>query len=342
MTRQQAVAAAPARIADTVTGPPPAGTATIGVDIGGTKTRAGLVLPGGRAELIATVPTPATAGPAAVIAAVLGLVHQVRQEADTAGLPAPGAIGIGSAGVISPRSGSVLAATGHIAGWAGTPLAARVAQASGLPTRALNDVHAHALGEARYGAGQDLPVVLVVAAGTGVGGALVIDGIPQTGADGVAGHLGHVPAEEAHGLSCSCGRTGHLESVASGPGLLARYRQRGGYAADAREVVDAAGHGEPLAGECLALAGRALGRAAGGWINMVNPDAVVVTGGLAQAGKLWWSALRQGACEQCVDLVRSCPIRAAQTGPHAAILGAAEFAGMTRHPANAEGGHRDG
>jgi glucokinase len=96
--------------------------------------------------------------------------------------------------------------------------------------------------------------------------------VPLIGAHGAAGHLGHVPADAARGLPCSCGGTGHLEAVSSGPGLVDLYRRHGGVADDARRVVAAAA-ADPVARDCTATAGRALGRALGGWVNLLDPDA---------------------------------------------------------------------
>lgn len=302
---------------------------TIGVDLGGTKTAAGLVLPDGHVELDCTSATPATAGPAAIIATVTALVTQIRDKARRSGLPAAEVIGIGAAGVIDPDSGIVLAGTDHLPGWAGTPVADLVAAQTGLPVRVINDVHAHAIGEARYGAGRGLGSILVVAAGTGLGGSLVLDGIPVTGARHVAGHLGHVPAPEAQGLACSCGRTGHLEAVASGPGLLAAYQRRGGTAADTRQVAALAEAGDPTAVDSVTTAAGALGRAIGGWVNMLDPDAVILTGGLAQSGPLWWATVVDAARGQYIDAVAGCPLLPAQHGSHAAILGAAAHARRT-------------
>lgn len=299
-------------------------SSVIGVDLGGTKITAGCVVDG-QLSYRDTVATPAAEGPAAVVHTLLGLVAAVRSHANVSGLE-PAAIGIGSAGVIDPDTGTVAAATKHIAGWAGTALADSVGLATGLPTRVLNDVHAHALGEARYGAGHGSRTVLVVAAGTGLGGAIVIDGNLLLGRRGVAGHLGHVPAEEAHDLPCACGRVGHLESVASGPGLLAMYRSRGGQAASGVEVAAAANAAEPLAVDCLTSSGRALGRAIGGWINMLDPDVVIVTGGLAESGPLWWGALTTAVHEQTIDLTADCPVVPAELGASAALLGAALYA----------------
>ncbi|KAA0021609.1 ROK family protein [Antrihabitans cavernicola] len=297
----------------------PDGT-VVGVDLGGTKITAGLVLSGGRVVDEVTVATPARQGADAVVSAVVAVVQQVIDMNDRH----PIGIGIGSAGVIGDR-GEVLAATDHLLGWAGAPLAASVEKATGLRTLAINDVHAHALGEARHGAGRGMGVVLVVAAGTGLGGAVVVDGKTMIGSRHLAGHLGHVPAAEAGDLECACGGRGHLETVSSGPGLVTVYRRAGGIADDARQVVAAAESGDETARAAVHVSGRALGRAIGGWINMIDPDVVVVSGGLAQAGTIWWDALDRGARGELIPLASGCPILKSQLGSRASILGAASL-----------------
>jgi hypothetical protein len=112
-----------------------------------------------------------------------------------------------------------------------------------------NDVDAHAAGEAWLGAAAGLASVLVVAVGTGVGGAVVMDGTPLRGAHHVAGEIGHLPTPGAEGLRCTCGRPGHLEALGSGPALHRHYMSLGGApeSPDARDVVARAAQGDPTA-----------------------------------------------------------------------------------------------
>ncbi|MEH0110932.1 ROK family protein [Tersicoccus sp. MR15.9] len=306
--------------------PRPLPEPVIGVDLGGTKLSAGLVAADGSVRHAATVPTPATAGPDAILAAMVALVRSIVAAAAAEGCSVAG-LGVGAAGVIDPATGTVAAATDHLRGWAGTPVAERLAAATGLPVRVVNDVHAHGLGEARYGAGAGLAAVLLVAAGTGLGGALVLDGRVVTGARGVAGHLGHVPSPEATGLPCSCGRAGHLEAVASGTGLRDRYREGadGTDVTTGADVARLAAGGDPWATACLDRSAVALGRAIGGWINTVDPDVVIVTGGLAAAGPRWWDRLRQAVDAETIPAAAGCPVVPATLGPHAALVGAAGF-----------------
>lgn len=308
--------------AHTATGP------LLAADLGGTKITAGLVATGGTLLARQTVPTRAQHGPDAVVAALVAALVAVRDEAAAgpAGTTAPVAVGIGSAGVVDSATGRIVSATDSIPGWAGTELAAQVSRALGLEAQVLNDVHAHALGEATYGAGSGKSSLLLVAVGTGVGGAVVRDGVVVTGARGLAGHVGHVPIPEAVGVPCTCGRSGHVEGLASGPGVLAAYQRAGGSAEDTREVVARAEAGEGLAGEVLRTCSFAIGRMIGGLLNVTDPEVVVVSGGMAQAGELWWQGVHDGVAHDAIDLVASTAVLPATAGPDAALLGAAHFA----------------
>lgn len=319
--------------------------AVLALDIGGTKIAAAVVAADGAVGPVWRVPTPARDGAAAVVAAAVG--------AGRAALAGEGVdlIGIGSAGVIDPATGLVTHATEALPGWAGTPLAREVTTGLGATAYALNDVHAHALGEARHGAGRGLRDVLVIAVGTGVGGALVHDGSVVVGAHAGAGHVGHVAVAEAAGLPCPCGRTGHLEALASGTGIAAAHARAlsssgAGWSprpgtltgADVAALAATTGAEGALARAVLARAGRALGQVVGGLLNVMDPDIVVLTGSVASAGELWWEAVRAGIAEQAMDLVRSTPFVAATAGPEAALLGAAAHA-RAEHAARATASH---
>lgn len=291
--------------------------AILAVDIGGTKIAAGLVTADGAVTRRASRPTPAAAGGAAVLAAAIELGRQV---ADGSALRA---VGVGSAGVIDPGEGVVRHATGALPGWAGTRVGPAFAEAFGVPTRVINDVHAHALGEARYGAGRGAASMLLVAVGTGIGGGYVVAGRLHVGARFVGGHVGHLPVPEAVGVPCPCGRIGHLEGLASGPGILAAYRAAGGAAAATDEVARRAHQGESLAREVLERCALATGRAVGALANVLDPAVVVIGGGVSGSGELWWAALRAGVALEAMDAVAAVPLRPAATGADAALLGAA-------------------
>lgn len=295
----------------------------VGLDLGGTKIAGGLVTDDGRVLESDAVATPATDGPAAIIAASARLVRSLSERAaDTVD-----AIGIGAAGVVDPAARRVLAATGSLAGWAGTELGADLEKATGLPVACDNDVRAHAAGEAWRGAGRDSASMLLIAAGTGIGGAFVTSGRPLIGAHAASGHFGHIPSPEAAGLPCPCGSTGHLEAIASGPAVVETYRRHGGEAnaKTARDVVRLAAGDRPARSAVQASAA-ALGRAVAGFVNSLDPAIVVITGGLAAAGDVWWEPLHRSYSRELMDIVRQCPLVPGRLDGDAAVIGAAKLA----------------
>ncbi|MFC6703861.1 ROK family protein [Flexivirga alba] len=218
----------------------------VGVDIGGTKTVAALVDTDGQVIGRATEGTPGSDGPDAILATVLRLINVVADGTRPLG------VGVGSAGVIDHRSGVARSATKVLHDWAGTPVRERISDATGLPVRVVNDVHAHALGEAWIGAGADAESLLMVAVGTGVGASFLRGGDVLFGAHEVAGHLGHIPAAAAEGRPCVCGRVGHLEAIAAGPALAASYSERiGRQVRTVQQIVQDADAGSTCAREVL-------------------------------------------------------------------------------------------
>jgi len=296
-------------------------THAVGIDIGGTKTVAGIVDESGAIRSVMRAPTPAAHGAQAVLDTAVRLARQAVEAAEAPVV----AVGIGAAGVIDSDRRVVVSATDTLPGWAGTELGAAFEHAFGVPVAAVNDVHAHAVGEATFGAGAGLRSTLVAAAGTGIGGAQVIDGALELGAHGVAGHFGHVPAAEAAGLPCTCGRVGHLEMIAAGPAIAAAYQRRMPHATpiDTREVVALAAAGDQVACDVVDTASSALGRALGGLVNAIDPDAAVITGGLADTGERWWSGLRAGFAGELMPVLAGCALEPAVLGSDAAVIGAA-------------------
>lgn len=305
----------------------------LAIDIGGTKTEAGVVSDGSLSP-VHTVPTPAASGPAAVLSTTWAVGQAALKAHRERGGAEPAAMGVSSAGVIDPVEGSVVSATEALPGWAGTNLVRELENRSGLAARALNDVHAHGLGEATHGHGRGRGSMLLVAVGTGLGGAYVVDGRVLTGAHHLAGHLGHLPSPEADGMRCSCGRLGHLEAVASGAGLARCFAQRWGDQTghaplSGRQVLEAA-HDDQHPAYAVALevtrrAGTALGRVIGGLLNTLDPEVVVLAGGVTSAGPRWHEAVREGVSHDAMDLLSGQPVLSAGA-PHAALLGAAQWA----------------
>lgn len=292
----------------------------VGVDLGGTKTAAAVVGADGTLGPVRTVPTRAADGPDAVFAAV---ETAVRAAAD--GQPVTG-VGIGTAGAVDPDRGVVVSSTATFGDWVGADIPQGVRRRLGpLSVSIRNDVDAHALGECWRGAGAGVASVFLVAVGTGIGGAVVLDGRLHTGAHHLGGEIAHIPTVGAQGLACPCGRSGHLEGLAAGPAIVRRFHRDGGDPAltDAREVVAAAEVGDHTAARVVTEAAAGLGRTLAGIVTTLDPERVIVGGGLAQAGPRWWSALEETFRAELVEALAEIPLIPAVLGPQAAILGAA-------------------
>ena len=292
----------------------------LAADVGGTKIALGRVDDaGGLVGDVVLQDTPARDGGAAVLAALVdGLRSLLDDEVR--------AVGVASAGVIDPRTGAVAGATSSISDWIGTPLAATLRKALGRPVRVVGDGIAFALGEGRFGAARGATSAVVLAVGTGVGGGYLHHGRAQLGERGAAGHFGHLPSADAAGLPCPCGGTGHLEAVASGPALLAWYLDHGGAVASSAREVAARAEQDPLAEQALVRAGTALGAAAAGLANALDPEVVVVTGGLTGAGQPWRQAVVSGYEQGLMRAMDGLPLEISDPATWLSLRGAAAAA----------------
>lgn len=296
------------------------------IDLGGTKIAGALADPDGGLHHKQRVYTPSQLGPDAVVAAVVGLVSDLQAVGVANGATVRG-VGIGSAGVVDAAGRNIIASTDAIKDWAGTPLADRVADATGLAVTLENDVNSHLRGEAWKGVGAGKHHLAMMALGTGIGGAVMMNGEIMVGPRGTVGDFGHLPTFLPTKRACTCGRqVPHLEAVASGPGLVAWYHEKGGDSGvDGAKALEAlAEDGDALALETYREAGRETGRALGTIVNVFDPEVMIVGGGLANSGELWWAALREAYREQLVDALREVPVVKAQLGNQAALVGAAQ------------------
>lgn len=304
----------------------------VALDIGGTKIASALVTLGGKSptvECYAKRPTEADQGGAHVLQNALESVARTIAAAGGA----IDAIGVSSAGVIDPKTGDVTYANELMPGWGGTHLGLELKRAFGALTCVLNDVHAHALGEARWGGGRGKGSCLVVAVGTGIGGAFVERGHIMLGSHNEAGHIGHMVCTDAAGVACPCGAVGHLEPIAAGPGIIERYLELGGDATQAdgtpmggAEIDRRAAHGDEAAIAAEARSGHAIGEVLGSVCNMLDPDCVILSGSVARCGDPWRHAMRRGWHEAVMPPVSKTPILSGELGDDAPLIGAAENA----------------
>ena len=303
----------------------------LAADLGGTKIASAVVNTAeGTVAANYSRPTPASEGSLAVVAAIIEALSHAKDAAKAEGITQIQAIGISAAGVINPPRGTVISATDLIKGWAGTELAKQVKAAFNTEVYVLNDVHAHALGEATLGAGKDYSSILAAAVGTGMGGGLVIDGQVQFGAHCAAGHIGHLPHPLATGLTCSCGAKGHIETVASGSGQVELYNRDKPAnlprAQSGREITERALKGEAWASQVIYDSGYALGQTLAGICNLADPQVIIVSGSVTHSGKQWWQAVTAGFGADALTPVKNTSLISGTLGGNAPLIGAAIWA----------------
>ena len=265
------------------------GALRIGIDVGGTKIEAiGL---DERGEALARLRLPTPRGDyAATLEAIVGLVRDLEAAAGRRG-----SVGIGMPGAISTATNLVKNANSI---WLnGRPLAADLGELLGRPLRFANDANCFALSEAIDGAAAGASVVFGVILGTGTGGGIVVDGRVLTGRNAIAGEWGHNPLpwpreNEAPGPPCYCGRSGCIETFLSGPGLSADHERVTGQKRAPEEIVAAAAKGDERAEATLSRHEERLARSLASVINILDPDVIVLGGGLSNLTRLYANAPR--------------------------------------------------
>jgi fructokinase len=254
----------------------------IGVDLGGTKIELVVLDRSGAEVHRARVATPRS------YEGTLGTLAELVDAAERA-CGARGPVGIGIPGAVSPATGRIKNANSV---WLiGEDLVGDLARRLGRPVRAMNDANCFALSEAVDGAAAGARVVFGVILGTGVGGGIVIDGRALEGASRIAGEWGHNPLpwprdDERPGPECYCGKRGCIETFCSGPGLERDHERAAGVRATGREIGAAAAAGEPAAVAALDRYVDRLARGLASVVNVVDPDVIVLGGGLSNLAGL--------------------------------------------------------
>jgi len=309
----------------------------LAADVGGTKISAALVDTDGKIAYRKTVPTQAGDGIAVVTERLAGLMRELAHEGNEF---QPGACGVAVPGLIDSVAGEIRFAA-NLPGAQSYPMRQQLQKQLLLPVSIENDLRLHALGESRFGAAQGCQNFLFVAVGTGVGGALFLDGHPYRGARNSAGEIGHIPIEAGPAApACTCGRRGCLEALASGPAITAYFHRRAAeagleqaaLATGLKEIGGWLHRPEPvgeLAREAVVYGGRALGRGLGIAANLLDPELVILGGGVARIGASWLEAVRHAMDEITLNRYEGPAIQLSQLGDDAALLGAAVLAQYT-------------
>jgi glucokinase len=305
-----------------------------GVDLGGTKIHTVIATADGSVLGEDRRPTEAAQGPDVVVARIAA---SVRAAVERAGIPieAVAGVGISSPGPCDPKRGVVTDAP-NLPGFHDIPITRLVSEALSLPVLLENDANAACYGEYRFGAGRGLRHIVYVTLGTGIGGGIIIDGKIYEGASGAAGEVGHIVVDH-DGPPCNCGGRGCVEALASGPAIaraaaaaIAEGRspmlaELVGSAQPTAELVhEAALKGDETAREIISRAGYFLGLGLVGVLNCLNPQALILGGGLLGLGDLYLgpaiSTAGSGAFEQ---IMADVTITMAALGERSGALGAA-------------------
>jgi N-acetylmannosamine-6-phosphate 2-epimerase/N-acetylmannosamine kinase len=247
----------------------------IGIDLGGTNTKAG-ILTGRALESQSGVPTPAT-GRDTLLKHLTGVAARKVEEARQAGNPAK-AIGIATAGWVDLAGGCIAYATDNLPGWTGTPLVREIEDALQLPVAIENDVYSLAVAERHFGAGRGVDDFVCLTLGTGVGGGCYSGGRLLRGAHSLAGAVGHVSIDR-NGERCNCGLRGCLENYTSAAALV-RYAQ--GEYSSAEEVIRAARAGADTARNALREYAEYLAIGMASIAHLLDPEVFILAGGIAQ------------------------------------------------------------
>lgn len=308
---------------------------SIGVDVGGTKIAAGVVNEEGKVLETVRRDSPAKERQA-IIDTIVAVTKKLKEGYDVT------AVGIGAAGFVSSDRNTM--AHGTNLDWTGMRIGDVVSKQVGLPVVVENDANAFGWAEARFGAARGRRNALIVAIGTGVGGALVVDGRLVRGAAGFGGEIGHITVVPG-GRPCGCGLRGCLERYSAGTALginaweLAKFRP--GYAKrmielaggdinqiSGKTVTAAAREGDPAALECYEQLTHWLGVGLADMCAILDPEIIVIAGGLAEAGnilleptkKSFYANLTAGKARPLI------PIVLAEGGQEAGLVGAADLA----------------
>ncbi len=250
----------------------------IGVDLGGTKIEAIALGSSGKVLANRRLATP-RGDYEATLAAISGLVAAIEKD-----IGAKATVGLGMPGALSPASGRVKNSNST---WLiGRPFERDLAKALGRKVRIANDADCFALSEATDGAGAGATAVFGVILGTGVGGGIVIEGRLLSGTNAIAGEWGHNPLpwpadDERPGPPCYCGQRGCIETFLSGPGLAGDYAAAAGVKTDPADIARRAGAGEQTALDALTRYRQRLARALAGVVNILDPQIIVLGGGLS-------------------------------------------------------------
>lgn len=306
----------------------------IGIDVGGTNVKIALVDSNGKIGYSNTIPTRAEMGYEYTINNMKQAIRDLMTETKLSAKDIEG-IGFGLPGQVDFKSGIVRLIT-NIPGWVEIPLAKMIEDEFHIPTRIDNDVRCAALGELNFGAGKGCQNLICITVGTGIGSGLIINGKLVRGASNAAGEIGHIKLQMHDGPICGCGDTGCLEAFASGPAIVAMAEEYilGGKSTKYREmangnditpfiVAEAAKAGDAVAKRIFTKMGEYIGIGMASVVNLLNPEKIIIGGGVADAGDILLNPLKETIKNRAMKIAgETVEVVPAQLGNTAGVIGA--------------------
>jgi glucokinase len=294
-----------------------------GIDLGGTFIKFGLVDLSAQVIFKSSVPTPR--GRRAILSEFTHVTELLRQIAQERGLRLQ-AVGVGSPGIVNATTGKIIGRSPNIPGWQGAEVGKALAKATGLKVVVDNDANVMALAEHRFGSGRGFRSGLYITVGTGIGSGIILNHQIWRGAHFAGAEIGHTIIEK-DGKPCKCGKRGCVEALAATSAFIEYYGHKTPEPGGVKFIFDRAKQGDTRAKYAIATAADYLACGIGSALELLNPEVIVIGGGIAAGGAVYFRAIRQGlkkyASASCRQKV---VVKTAQLGNDAGLIGAAMLA----------------
>lgn len=294
-----------------------------GIDLGGTFIKFGLVSPTGKIVYKSSTPTPS--GRAAILREFAAIAEHLRWVATQEGMKLAG-VGIGSPGIVNVELGKIVGRSPNLPGWEGAEVRKVVSKATKLPVIVDNDANTMALAEHRLGSGRGYHSGLYITVGTGIGSGIILDGQMWRGAHFAGAEIGHTIIQK-DGKPCKCGKRGCVETLAATAAFIEYYGRKTPEPGGVKFIFDRAKQGDKRAQQAIARAADYLACGIGSALELLNPEVVVIGGGIAAGGAVYFRAIREGLKKYAsASCRRGVTVKAAKLGNDAGLIGAALLA----------------
>ncbi|MBR1942697.1 ROK family protein [bacterium] len=305
----------------------------IGIDVGGTNIKIALVSSNGEILYSSSIPTRSEMGYEYTVNNMKQAISTLLKETNTQKKDIEG-IGFGFPGQVDYKTG-IVKNLPNIPGWVNVPIAEIIEKEFGITTKIDNDVRCAALGELKYGAGKGCENLICITVGTGIGSGIILNGKLVRGASNAAGEIGHIKLFSNGDKLCGCGDYGCLEAYVSGPSIveMANDYLKGGKSTKYREMADggeitpyivaqAAQQGDGVAKRIYTIMGEYLGTGLASVVNLLNPERIIIGGGVAGCGDLLIAPLKETLLKRAMPIsAQAVEIVAAQLGNTAGVIG---------------------